>query len=86
MNTPVTRATPDPVNNTKSGIDWNEVAVAVRKAKGAWCQVDGDFNPSVAGHLRRGRYSAINPDEFEITSRQVAKGDRRARIFIRLKV
>jgi len=81
----VTRSSPSPTNNTRSGVDWYEVADEVRAAKGEWCQVEGEFNPSVAGHMRNGRYPAINPDEFEITTRQVETGKRRSLIYLRLK-
>ncbi len=65
------------------GIDWAEVCDKVAAENGAWCEV-GTFNPSVATHIRNGRWPAIDPSKFEITT-QKSDVPGRSRLYMRLR-
>jgi len=65
------------------GFDWTEIAAAVEAAKGAWCEI-GVFHPSTVSHVRNGRYPAVDPERFEITSR-TAGARNKSTLYMRLR-
>lgn len=69
------------------GLDWPAIVEYVRKQKGLWVEID-TFDPSVASHIRSGRYPSIDPSEFEVTTQKAepVNGKRRSTLFMRLMV
>ena len=66
-------------------LDWAGVAAQARKHPGQWCRVSRPFNPTVAQHIKNGRYTHVKPEEFEVTTRQY-EGDRnKSWIFLRTR-
>ena len=51
---------------------------------GEWAEV-GVFSPSVASHIRSGRYPSVDPTKFEVTT-QKADQPGRSYLFARLRV
>ena len=67
------------------GLDWEWVAQQVRDNAPNWCEV-GVFNPSVATHIRKGKYRWVKPEEFEIATRKIPTEERtRSRLFLRVR-
>lgn len=77
------KALPERTYGSK-GIDWSQICADVEAGEGEWFVV-GVFSPSVASHIRRGRYPAVDPEKFEVTT---AKTDTRNRseLYMRLRV
>ena len=66
-------------------LDWEQVAREVRSNSGQWCRVSRAFNPTVAMHIRRGKYPHVPPEEFEVTTRACAGQPNKSWIFLRTK-
>ena len=66
-------------------LDWESVAREVRKHPGEWCRVSRPFNPTVAQHIKRGRYTYVKPEEFEVTTRQYEADISKSWIFLRTR-
>jgi hypothetical protein len=65
-------------------IKWDEVVKEVRANGGKWGRV-GVFSPSVATHIRAGRYPAVDPNEFEVTTRKVEGQPGKSTLYIRVR-
>lgn len=68
------------------GLDWPAIVEYVRKQKGKWVSID-TFDPSVVSHIRAGRFTSVDPEEFEVTSQKAepVDGKRRSTLFMRLR-
>lgn len=66
------------------GIDWSSTCERVEKGAGAWFNV-GEFSPSVASHIRAGKYPSVDPEKFEVTTQKTDQPGRSA-LFMRLRV
>ena len=67
----------------RRGLDWTDICQAVTGAKGQWCEI-GVFHPSIATHIRQGRYPSVDPEKFEVTTRTT--GDRgHSTLYMRLR-
>ncbi len=66
------------------GLDWKQTCADVEAGEGDWFLV-GEFSPSVATHIRRGRYPSVDPGKFEVTT---VKSDTpgRSGLYMRLRV
>lgn len=59
--------------------DWAAIARRVKENAPRWCNV-GSFNPTVATHIRQGKYPAVDSALYEVTTRktQVPPGEPRS--------
>ena len=69
------------------GVDWAAVCEAV-EAEGArsdrWCMV-GVFTPSVATHIRSGKYPSVDPERFEVTTQKDPDHPGKSVFYMRLR-
>ncbi len=61
------------------------MCVEVAAENGKWCEV-GVYNPSVANHIRRGHYPAVDPEKFEVTTQKNADHPGKSTFYMRLRV
>lgn len=67
-----------------SGVDWETICAEVEAEGGRWCEV-GVFTPSAATHMRQGRYPAVDPTKFEITTQKDPDHPGKSTFFMRLR-
>ena len=69
------------------GIDWaavcDEVEAEGRKSD-RWCEV-GVFAPSVASHIRAGKYPSVDPTKFELTTQKAPDHPGKSTLYMRVK-
>lgn len=61
--------------------DWKEVCRQLIERPGEWGKV-GEFSPSVATHIRQGRYPAVDPSMYEVKTRR-SGNEGRAWVYMR---
>ena len=85
---PAVQAVDLPHGQGRKGIDWPWVIEQVVDQAPEWCYV-GDFNPSMASHIRRRRFRNIDPDVVEVTVRSYPEGEGdgsgKVRLFMRAR-
>ena len=77
----------DVVPQNKMGpkkIDWPAILDEVRKNRGRWAKV-GLFSPSAATQIRNGKWPAIDPKEFVITTRKDKDAPNRSWLYIKVR-
>ena len=67
-----------------SGVDWEQVCTEVAEQDGLWCEV-GSFSPSVAVHIRKGKYPSVDPARFEVTTQKDESAPGKSRLYMRLR-
>jgi hypothetical protein len=66
-------------------LDWSAIAAEVRKHPGQWCRVPRSMNPTVAMHIKRGKYPHIPPEQFDVVTRKDYEVHGKSWIFLRLR-
>lgn len=64
--------------------DWDAVVKEVRQNGGRWARV-GLFSPSVASWIRQGRYPAVDPDEFIVTTRKDPETKNKSWLYMKVR-
>jgi hypothetical protein len=65
-----TRDTPPPLGQYgPRGTDWEAVIAEVEALDGKWGRV-GQYHQSVVTRIREGKYPAVDPTKYEVTSRR----------------
>jgi hypothetical protein len=67
-------------------LDWKAIADEVRRYPGEWCRVSRPLNPTVAQHIKRGRYPHVPPEEFETATRKHETLANKSWIYLRVPV
>lgn len=57
-------------DSTRGKVDWTEVAEAARKNPGLWVEVPVPLSSGMSTQIKRRMVRAIDPDEFDITTRK----------------
>ena len=69
-------------------VDWAKVLAALdvlgEEKPGKWGLV-GEFDQSVRSNIRRGAYSRIDPDKYEVTTEKVPSGMNRNRALLYMR-
>ena len=72
---------PEPSRGQK--VDWAEIERLARANPGKWVVCDAPVNPAVANHIKNGRYSSINPEGLELSTRRDKDDPSRSLIYVR---
>lgn len=65
-------------------VDWEAVKALAQANPGRWVKV-GILNPSVATHIRKGRYQSVSPEEFEVTTRKDGEDKTKSWLYLRTR-
>lgn len=66
---------PPATTRRRSG-KWSDILKPLRDHPGQWAELDGEYNPGTASHIRSGKPVGIEKGEFEVVSRNARKVSR----------